>query len=398
MITVIENKVKILKVQHFRLFLLLIIITILTLSTSAQAKERYYPGKLVNIGTHRLHINCIGEGSPSVIIDSGIGGFSLEWINIQNSLADNVRICSYDRAGYGWSEPGPAPRTTARIADELQTLLIEAKIPAPYILVGHSFGGYNIRYFASKHSELVTGMVLIDSSHPEQFNTEEFKRVSVESKTEYTEKRKNSIRVRIIRPIIAHNFPRENMRIASRLMMSIKSKNTLMNELDFMEVSAKQVASRTNNRTHQFPVMIITRGKRVWPENRIGDSRERQWSRLQSDLQNISFQSEQLMAYESGHIIHLDQPELVSESILATIKKSRTHNIENEFINRFDLRIAKHLMKPSIVRLGAPFQYSISESHEHLILDKSIQQVMFGSHSRYFEYHSTFFLREFNQN
>ena len=389
----IKYKVKTLNVQHFRLFLLLIIITILTLSTSAQAKGRYYPGKLVDVGTHHLHINCIGEGSPSVIIDSGIGGFSLEWINIQNSLADNVRICSYDRAGYGWSEPGPTPRTTARIANELRTLLIEANIPEPYILVGHSFGGYNIRYFASQHPELVTGMVFIDSSHPEQFNTEEFKRIAPKPQAENAIKRKNSIRVRMLRPIIAHNFPQENKRAASRLMMSLKSKNTLINELDFMEVSAKQVASRTKNQVHKFPVTIVTRGKRVWPENNMGNRREQQWARLQNDLQNISFQSEHFMAYESGHIIHLDQPELVSESILLTVNKSRAQILENELIDKFDIRIAKHLMPPSFAMFETTFKSAGYEADEHSILNKSIQQVMFDSKSRYFDYHSTFFLR-----
>lgn len=382
-----------LNIRHFRRLLLLFVISILTLTNTVQARAKSYPGKLVDIGTHHLHINCIGQGSPSVIIDSGIGGFSLEWINIQNSLADNVRICSYDRAGYGWSEPGPAPRTTARIANELGTLLIEAKIPAPYILVGHSFGGYNIRYFAEEHPDLVAGMVLIDSSHPEQFNTDEFRRIKVKPQAKNTIKSKNSIRVRVVRPIIAHNFPQENKWIALRLMRLMKSKSTLINELAFMETSAKQVALRTKKHVHKFPVTIVTRGKRVWPENKIGDSREQQWARLQSDLQNISYQSEQFLAYESGHIIHLDQPDLVSESILLTINKSRAQILENELIEKFDVRITKHFMPPPFGTYDTTFQYNASYPNEHLIPDKSIQQVMFNSSSRYFEYHSTFFLR-----
>lgn len=380
-------KVKTLNVQHFRLLLLLVIITALTLTNSAQARDKYYPGKLVDIGTHSLHINCIGEGTPSVIIDSGIGGFSLEWVNIQNSLADNVRVCSYDRAGYGFSESGPAPRTTARIAKELRTLLIEAKIPAPYILVGHSFGGYNIRYFASEHPELVAGMVLIDASHPEQFNTEEFKRI----KPKHAVKRHNSIRVRTVHPIIANNYPQENKRIASLLMMTMKSKSTLINELDYMEISAKQVAVRTNNQTHDFPVTILTRGKRVWPENELGDRCEQQWSRLQNDLQNISFQSDQFLAYESGHIIHLDQPKFVSENIRLAVNKSRAQILENELIEKFDIRMANYPTIPSFAEPETSLNFIITGSDQYSTLNKPFLQVMFDSNSRYFGKNSTFF-------
>jgi pimeloyl-ACP methyl ester carboxylesterase len=389
----IKCEAKKLNVQHIRLLLLLFIITALSFTSNAQAKGKRYPGKLVDIGTHRLHINCVGEGTPSVIIDSGIGGFSLEWITIQNSLADNVRVCSYDRAGYGWSDPGPAPRTTARIAEELRTLLIEARIPGPYLLVGHSFGGYNIRYFASEYPELTAGLVLIDSSHPEQFNTEEFKRIKPKPQLENLVKRNNSIRIRMVHPIIANNYPQETKRAAALLMMTMKSKSTLINELDYMETSAKQVSERTNHQPYEFPVIIITRGKRVWPENELGDRREQQWSRLQNDLLNISLQSDHFLAYESGHIIHLDQPELVSENIQLAVNKSRAQILENELIDKFDIRLANYPTIPSFAHPETTFKYNAIDSDEHSILNKSIHQVMFDSKSRYFGKNSNYFLR-----
>ena len=144
-------------------------ILLLPLSQSSHAEVDDYPGILINIGTHQLHIHCTGTGTPTVIIDSGMGGFSLEWWRTQKTLSGYVKVCSYDRAGYGWSNPGPSPRTTKRIAEELRILLKTAHIPGPYILVGHSFGGFNIRYFASQNPDMVAGMVLIDSSHPRQF-------------------------------------------------------------------------------------------------------------------------------------------------------------------------------------------------------------------------------------
>ena len=382
-----------LNVLHSSPLLLLFIITILSLTNIAQAKDKRYPGELIDIGTHRLHINCVGEGTPSIIIDSGLGGSSLEWFNIQKNLAENTRICSYDRAGYGWSDVGPSPRTTARIAKELKTLLTKAKIPGPYLLVGHSFGGYNIRYFASEYPELTAGLVLIDSSHHEQFNTEEFKRVIRKPQSENIVNRKKSFRLQRIIPIIADNYPVETKKTAYMLMSRFKSTSTMVDESNNMEISAQQVAEKTDHQPYGFPVSIITRGKRVWPENELGNRREQQWARLQNDLKKISLQSDQHLAYESGHIIHLDQPSLVTENILVTLDKSRAQIHQNELIKKFDIRLANFSTIPSFGGPDNSFNYDSSEQDDYSILNKFVHQAMFHSKSRHFGNHSTYFLR-----
>jgi pimeloyl-ACP methyl ester carboxylesterase len=387
----IRIKERKLNAQRFMLLLLLFIITLLTFANNAQAKEKYYPGELINIGTHRLHINCVGKGTPSVIIDSGIGGFSLEWFKIQNNLSNDVRVCSYDRAGYGWSDPGPNPRTTSRIVKELRTLLSEARIPGPYLLVGHSFGGYNIRYFASEYPELTAGLVLIDSSHPQQFNTEEFKRVKPDISNK---KHKNSFKIRLVRPIIAENYPHEKKRIAFQLMSTMKSRATLINESDYMEISAQQVAGRDSKQPDEFPVVIITRGKRVWEKNELGDRREQQWTRLQNDLENISLQSDHFLAYKSGHIVHLDQPELVSENILLAVKKSRNHILEKMLNKKFDIHHANFSETLSLASSDTVFNSYVEDKvNIFSISNKSLPQLMFNSLSNHFGNHSTYFLR-----
>ncbi len=379
-----------LDVQHSMLLLLLFIITSITFTNNVLAKDKPYPGELINIGTHRLHINCVGEGTPSVIIDSGIGGFSLEWFKIQNNLSNDVRVCSYDRAGYGWSDLGPKPRTTARIVKELKTLLVEARIPGPYLLVGHSFGGYNVRYFASEYPELTAGLVLIDSSHPQQFNTEEFKRVEPAPPVI---KHKKSIRVRLIRPIISDNYPREKKKMALRLMSSLKSISTLMNEMDHMEISAQQLAARNHQQPHEFPVIIITRGKRVWPDNEVGNRREQQWTRLQNDMENISIHSDHFLAYKSGHIVHLDQPELVSKNILLALNKSRTQILEKELIRKFDIRQTSYLTSHSYTESRGIFNDNENEQDAFSIFNKPLPQLMFHSKPSRFDERSTYFLR-----
>jgi pimeloyl-ACP methyl ester carboxylesterase len=356
------------------ILLLLLCISCLTTSNNSQAKDKSYPGKLINVGTHRLHINCVGTGTPSVIIDSGIGGFSLEWFKIQNNLANDVRVCTYDSAGYGWSDLGPRPRTTTRIVKELRTLLSEAKIPGPYLLVGHSFGGYNIRYFASEYPELTAGLVLIDSSHPQQFNTEEFKRIEPKEKTK---KYKNSINIRLIRPIIADNYPHQKKRIAYRLMSSMKSISTLMNEMDFMEVSAQQLAGRKDQQPYKFPVIIITRGKRVWANNELGDRREQQWTTLQNDMESISLNSDHFFAYDSGHVVHLDQPNLVSENILLAVNKSRVQMLEKELFKKFDIRQASYSTTPSFTTSATEFKLYDNRQEAFLNLNEPLPQIMF---------------------
>ena len=132
--------------------------------------QRIYPppGELVDVGGHSLHINCVGEGSPTVILESGLGTMSVDWANIQPEGANTTRVCTYDRAGTGWSEPGPGPGDPQQIAGELHTLLGNAGIDGPYVLVGHSFGGLYVRMYDDLYPNEVEGMVLVDSSHPEQ--------------------------------------------------------------------------------------------------------------------------------------------------------------------------------------------------------------------------------------
>ena len=126
------------------------------------------PGRLVDVGGFRLHLHCAGTrrpGQPTVILESGIGAWSLYWQAFQPQVAAFARTCAYDRAGSGWSDPGPQPRSPRRMAAELHALLAAAGESGPYLLVGHSLGGLILRQFARQYPEEVAGMVLIDAVH-----------------------------------------------------------------------------------------------------------------------------------------------------------------------------------------------------------------------------------------
>jgi pimeloyl-ACP methyl ester carboxylesterase len=135
------------------------------------------PSRLVDAGGFRLNLYCIGSGSPAVVFDSGWGDWAPAWSKVQPEIAKFTRACSYDRAGAGFSEAGPMPRTSVRIATELHTALHGAGIARPYILVGAAFGGDNVRTFADLYMDEVAGLALVDADstdvEPESMREEE---------------------------------------------------------------------------------------------------------------------------------------------------------------------------------------------------------------------------------
>ena len=126
-------------------------------------RRRFPPlGKYVPLSTHRLHYRDMGEGAPTIVLESGLMSTMLTWHRLQPELAKSARVISYDRAGFGWSDPGPEPRNAERIVEELRDLLHRVEAPPPYVLVGHSFGGLTMHLFASRYSREVCGVVLVD--------------------------------------------------------------------------------------------------------------------------------------------------------------------------------------------------------------------------------------------
>jgi pimeloyl-ACP methyl ester carboxylesterase len=151
-----------------KLSLLFGLLTLCFCLVETSAQVPLPPGKLVDVGGWRLHLNCTGKSvgkAPTVVLEAGSGDFSVAWGLVQPAVARFARVCSYDRAGAGWSELGPRPRTWRQIAYELHTALQKAGEKGPYVLVGHSLGGLLIRVYASAYPKEVAGLVLVDSTH-----------------------------------------------------------------------------------------------------------------------------------------------------------------------------------------------------------------------------------------
>jgi pimeloyl-ACP methyl ester carboxylesterase len=145
------------------LFLAAMMMALAPAAQAAPGDEIYLrPGRLVEADGARLNLYCTGAGSPTIVLDAGHQDWAPAWAVIQPRIAAWARVCSFDRPGYGFSPPGPMPRTSERIASELHDALRALAVPGPYVLVGHAFGGYNMRAFAFRYLPEVAGLVLID--------------------------------------------------------------------------------------------------------------------------------------------------------------------------------------------------------------------------------------------
>lgn len=148
------------------LLMTIAIVSATSRSVHAQSSEAALPppGRLVDIGGYRMHLLCTGAAVPhraTVVLSAGGGDFAVDWSLVQRALSDSVRVCSYDRPGYGWSDPGPEPRTFGQEAFDLHAALERAGEHSPYVVVGHSLGAFVVRTFAARYRNEVAGMVLV---------------------------------------------------------------------------------------------------------------------------------------------------------------------------------------------------------------------------------------------
>ena len=300
---------------------------------SARDARRYPPpGKLVDVGGYRLHIDSAGEGSPTVVLDAGWSHCSLNWRLVQPEVAKFTRVCSYDRAGMGWSDEGPAPRTSDQIVRELHALLKAAAIPGPYVLVGHSFGGYNIRLFAHEYPQEVAGLVLVDAIHEDQWSRmpESMKRQD----QHFVAQLRAGLpwcRFGVVRLLFISPNPRLP-RVLQPIDRALKSRTaflrTIYDEMTFMEQSAAQVKASAS--LPQMPVVVLTAAD-IAQNPPAGMSAEdlAQWrslrQELQADLAAHCPDSLHIAVANSTHVIQLDQPAAVVEAIRQVVTAVREH-------------------------------------------------------------------------
>ena len=312
-------------------------------TTNNDFQQSPTPGKRVDVGGYSLHIYCTGEGSPTVVVDAGNGDFSLGWSLVQPDVAGFTRICTYDRAGYGWSDPSPKPRTAKVMAEELHTLLANAGIESPYVLVGHSLGGYNVRMFADLYPNEVAGMVLVDAGHEDQLERfpPEYSRLN-EQQASYLSVMDFMARFGILRalgnssggadfaPPQVLKLPAEFQSVYMAMMSHPSYFDATLAEMLALKEITDQV--RATGKLGDLPLFVLTAESTLDPAalQAIGlpadfDSTKIQqiWLELQAELAALSTNSEHIIVKDSAHAIQLDQPSAVIEAIRKVVEMTR---------------------------------------------------------------------------
>jgi pimeloyl-ACP methyl ester carboxylesterase len=259
----------------------------------------------ITVGGLELRYHCSGEGSPTVVLDQG-HGISVEeslarhgtigWARIVREVSKTTRIFVHDRAGLGWSDAAPAPRASLEMVEDLHALLEKAQIPPPYVLVGHSLGGFNVRVFAGRYPNEVAGMVLIDSSHPDQW-------------TRYAG----------IEPRVA---PRDG-----QLLNRFRRHAGTLSSIGAIDVKTSTIQVRDINWLGTKPLTVVSRSPHAMPIPNprlpagVAEEMEKIWSELQADLLTLSGNSRQIVAHHAGHMIQVDEPQLVVDAIADVVRQ-----------------------------------------------------------------------------
>jgi pimeloyl-ACP methyl ester carboxylesterase len=271
------------------------------------------PGRLVELNGGQVHLLCAGEGSPTVILEAGAG--SLAWMSVFSEIAQLTRVCTYDRPGHGWSEPTNSPRSAETMVQELKVLLQTTEIEPPYILAGHSFGGVLMQLYAARFPDDFEGVVLVDSSHPDQLH----------HTSDLEELDRFALLLRVVGPLglarmllPALEGDPESRDITVReqereLLMTNRTLRTIAKEMSSMRQSLREVGDSAVDFGNK-PLIVLTQGRR----------RAEFWHRMQEDLSRLSTNSEWQVVDDAGHFIQHDRPDVVVDAFRRVIEKLET--------------------------------------------------------------------------
>jgi pimeloyl-ACP methyl ester carboxylesterase len=317
-------------------------LVVVTLLLGAKAKADLIakypaPGQMVDVGGYRLHINCQGKGNPTVVMEAGLTEPSLMWALVAPQVSNTTRVCVYDRAGLGWSDASPKPRTATIMVEELHTLLKNANIAGPYVMVGHSTGGMLVRLYAHSYPAEVVGMVLVDAQHEDQF-TRLSPAMLQNLKAVFAQADQSLPLFRLVAttgigalvPSIAAmtdnpQLPSPAREAVSALALSYpKFIEARTAEQDAIFDSLMQVRDAHITSLGNIPLVVLYHGieDSLIPGMTVEDGKQ-WWLGLQTELAALSPQGKLVLADKSGHHIQLDQPNLVIDAIAQVLTAAR---------------------------------------------------------------------------
>ncbi|MGB8818532.1 MAG: alpha/beta hydrolase [Rhizobiaceae bacterium] len=289
-----------------------------SLSENADSKANAPLGQMVDIGSFRLHLHCSGTGSPTVVVDAGWGDSSASWGWVQPEIAKSTRICTYDRAGMGWSDASSQPRTARQFAKELHALLAKANETGPYVLVGHSLGGYTMLVYAHDYPAEAAGLVLIDAQALPKSGITAFNPAPKPGSSSLLAL---LARIGVARLLAAplgsiQDLPEREKQAYAASAATPRFVQTFLDEGRGMSEGGAQAKAVTTLGT--LPLIVLSRGKDQDPD----------WAASQAGFLRLSTNSRQLYADRSGHRIMIEQPEAAVMSILKMAAMVRELTVE----------------------------------------------------------------------
>lgn len=289
-----------------------------------EARDRRFnpmAGRRFDVGGYRMQIDCAGEGSPTVILESGLGDTYASWRKVQPQIAKFARVCSYDRAGLGYSDSSSQPRTSKVIAGELHALLQAASIAPPYVLVGHSMGGFDVRLYASLYRNEVAGLVLVDASHPDQEN-----RFPPELKSMERSWLREAEFLEYAMPL---GIPRllglcDDDPVQRAAECNFHTAAESVAELKNFPESAAQTAVAGS--LGDLPLAVLSHDPDKPSSDLPADIAKPvndAWEKMQQELSQLSTRGTQVIAKNSSHYIQMDRPDIVIDAIRRVVDQVR---------------------------------------------------------------------------
>jgi len=266
------------------------------------------PGRMVAVGDHKLHLLYKASVGPTIVIEQGAGEPSRLWWPVQDEIAEFASVCTYDRAGYGWSEPVARGRTIAERAQELHTLLANASIPAPYILVAHSYGGFIVRSFARNHLDQTAGLVLVDTPEESAFFQREV--LNFYSRLRFMNGAVELAAHFGVLRLLGHLFPLDQVGLSFVRPVEYSAAGDDLASLRLVEQTTGNFGGVGS--LGDVPLVVITHGQ---PFPGPFSILEKDWSDGQARLAALSTNSLLIRANKSNHMIQIDEPELVVDAV-----------------------------------------------------------------------------------
>jgi len=303
---------------------------------NARDVKAYKPmDQMVDVDGIQMRLDCRGSGSPTVVLEAGLGGSSTTWMRIQDDVAKFTRVCSYDRAGYGWSEPVHEELSPQQVAEMLHALLEKGGEAPPYLMVGHSFGGVYVRTFTVEYPEEVVGMVLVDSSHENQSQqvppelVDDFEKLSNAQSI-------STLILQIAEPIgLVRAFKFLDASFNS-FQLTEEEKERMLAEVyrtgyigaNVREGEMSSAYSGQPEPLGDMPLIVLSRKMdaqklfELYPpaiQSQLTMERWQQeadiYNEMQDELAALSTRGKLIFVEESGHFIQLDQPQVVIDAI-----------------------------------------------------------------------------------